>query len=76
MRVIIWCLHKNMDSRPQTEDLLNIPQISNRLREKRLKDNIVILNQRDEELEQKMLQLHQEELKLSEKIKKIENIIN
>lgn len=25
MRVIIWCLHKNMESRPQTEDLLNIP---------------------------------------------------
>lgn len=28
MRVIIWCLHRNQENRPNIDDLLNIPQVS------------------------------------------------
>jgi len=36
-RVIQWILTKDMNERPSVEELLNIPEISMRLREKRLK---------------------------------------
>lgn len=42
-RVISWCLSVNQDQRPSVDDLLNLPRISIRLREKRLKENSLLL---------------------------------
>ena len=56
-RVITWCLAYNQKERPNVEDLLNIPEISKRLREKRLKENQMILRKKEEEIAQKELEL-------------------
>ena len=86
-RVIAWCLSLNQKDRPNVEDLLNIPEISKRLREKRLKENHSILKKKEEELkvkEQELIfleenlkkkeqELNEEEEKIKEKSKKLEN---
>ncbi len=46
-RVVNYTLQKNPKDRPSVEELLNIPQISIRLRQKRLQDNQAILNKRE-----------------------------
>jgi len=48
-RVVLWMLTVNSNKRPSVEDLLNIPQISLRLREKKLRDTHVSLKKREEE---------------------------
>ncbi|EDK31484.1 Serine/Threonine kinase domain protein (macronuclear) [Tetrahymena thermophila SB210] len=53
MRVISWCLQKNSENRPSVDDLLNLPQISMRLREKRLKENQSVLKQREDDASKK-----------------------
>ena len=87
-RVIAWCLAFNQKERPNVEDLLNIPEISKRLREKRLKENHLILKKKEEEIAQKeqelkMLEenlrrreqnLTEEEEKIKDKSKKNENL--
>lgn len=40
MRVIRWMLKPEQKSRPNVEDLLNLPNVSIRLRERALKRNI------------------------------------
>ena len=60
-RVITWCLAYNQKERPNVEDLLNIPEISKRLREKRLKENHMILKKKEEEIA-----LKEQELKMME----------
>ena len=64
-RVVNYTLQKNPKDRPSVEELLNIPQISIRLRQKRLQDNQAILNKREEELQkkEKYLKRKEEELK-------------
>lgn len=72
-RVITLMLSPEKEKRPAVEDLLNFPQISMRLREKRLKESLSKLKRREEELKAKELKFaeleaqllkHQEELKL------------
>jgi len=46
-------MQKNPRDRPSIDELLNIPQISVRLRQKRLQDNQTILNKREEDVKQK-----------------------
>lgn len=86
-RIIAWCLAFNQKERPNVEDLLNIPEISRRLREKRLKENQVILKKKEDEillkeeelmnledsLKQKEQNLLEEEEKYKAKLKKQEN---
>ncbi|KRX09205.1 Protein kinase-like domain [Pseudocohnilembus persalinus] len=63
MRVIVWCLQKEADHRPSVDDLLNLPEVSLRLREKRLKENTQVLENREQELQQKdkyLQDLHQQ----------------
>ena len=50
MRVIRWMLNVNQEKRPSVEDLLNLPYVSLRLREKRLKDNKAVFKRKEEEL--------------------------
>jgi len=52
-RVINYTMQKNPRDRPSIDELLNIPQISVRLRQKRLQDNQTILNKREEDVKQK-----------------------
>lgn len=52
-RVITLMLAPNHEKRPAVEDLLNIPQVSLRLRERRLKDNFSKLKRREEEIKLK-----------------------
>ena len=40
MRVIKWMINKDPNERPSVEDLLNLPNVSIRLREKNIKINI------------------------------------
>lgn len=52
-RVVAWMLRVNPEERPTVDDLLNVPQISLRLREKRLKENYNALKKKEEELKKK-----------------------
>jgi serine/threonine protein kinase len=52
-RVILWCLNKNPTLRPTIDDLINVPEVSRRLREKRLTDNSNHIKKRQEEVVKK-----------------------
>ena len=76
-RVISWTLSKKHEERPNVDDLLNIPYISRKLREKRLKDNKVLLKKREDDIKQREndvlkketdLKAKEETLKAQEKI--------
>lgn len=54
----------NQDQRPSVDDLLNLPEISIRVREKRLKENINIIKIREEELQRKEQELSTKEINL------------
>ena len=49
-RVVRWCMSLDMKERPNVEDLMNLPQISMRIREKRLKENSLLVKRREEEV--------------------------
>ena len=63
-RVIQWILTKNIDDRPSVEELLNIPEISMRLRDKRLKECKSMLKKKEEECKKKVETLEELESKL------------
>ena len=74
-RVIHWILTRNMQERPSVDEILNIPQISMQLREKRLRDSKTALQKKEEGLKkriddledfEKSLQIRETELKLKE----------
>lgn len=74
-RVIQWILTRNIDERPSVEELLNIPEISMRLREKRLKECKNMLKKKEEDCKKKIetleeleasLRARENELKLKE----------
>ena len=70
-RVITLMLSPEKEKRPAVEDLLNIPQISLRLREKRLKESFAKLKKREEEMktkELKIVELESELIKQKEEI--------
>jgi uncharacterized protein (DUF3084 family) len=71
-RVITLMLHSNQEKRPSVDDLLNIPHVSLRLREKRLKEHFSKLKRREEEVkakEIKIVDLENELLKQKEEMK-------
>lgn len=47
-RVIKWCLGKNPADRPNIDELIHVPEVARRIREKRLSDNNVLLRRREE----------------------------
>ena len=65
MRVIRWMLQTEACDRPNVEDLLNLPHVSMRLRERALKRNLQHMRRKEEEVEKK-------EKKLSQKVKEVE----
>ena len=52
-RVIKWILTKSVKERPSVDDLLQIPEISLRLREKRLNDSRKLLKDREDAIVKK-----------------------
>lgn len=79
-RVITLMLAPEKEKRPSVDDLLNIPQISLRLREKRIRDSFAKLKKREEEMKTKELkivelesQLIKQQKELEEKAKEIED---
>jgi len=63
-RICEWILKLNPMDRPSAEDLLNIPNISLRLREKRLKENYALLKKKEEEIKKKEKELEEREKQL------------
>jgi len=81
MRSIRWMLKTDPQQRPKVEDLLNIPGISMRLREKTLQKNFVVIKKKEEEIKKKedILKQKEEELRareesLKEKEREIEEL--
>lgn len=66
-RVITWILNRDWRARPSIDDMLNIPQISMRLRDKRLRDSKNTIKKKEEDLKVKSENLA--ELEKSLKIK-------
>jgi NIMA (never in mitosis gene a)-related kinase len=52
-RVIIWMINVDSALRPSVDDLLNLPQVSLRLREKKLRENSNSMKKKEEELKKR-----------------------
>lgn len=65
MRAIKWMLKIEPKERPNVEDLLNIPHISMRLREKALKKNLSHMKKKEEEVKKKEIELKEKEDELN-----------
>lgn len=57
MRSIRWMLKTDPRERPNVEDLLNLPNISMKLREKSLKKNLITVKKKEEEVKKKEIKL-------------------
>lgn len=57
-RVVNWMLSLDPNLRPSVEDLLNLPQISLRIREKKLRENQLALKKKEEELKKKEAEIN------------------
>lgn len=68
MRVIKWMLKVEPTDRPNVEDLLNLPHVSMRLRERALKRNLQHMKRKEEEVikKEKKLLSKQTEVDLKE----------
>jgi len=78
-RVICWMLSVDTEVRPSVEDLLNLPQVSLRLREKRLRDNQSAVKKKEEELnklEQEVCLLEQQNKQKEEELNRREQRIS
>ena len=71
-RVITWMLTVNSNERPSSEDLLNIPEVCVRLREKRIKDTLYKLKMFEEKLNLKDKEQKEKEELLTNKEKNLE----
>jgi serine/threonine protein kinase len=81
MRVIKWMLKPDPKQRANVEDLLNVPHVSTILREKSLRQNVVTMKKREEEvkkkenfLKEKEEELNKREQELAEKERQIEEM--
>ena len=72
-RVITWMLTVNPENRPSVEDLLNVPQVCLRLREKRIKENLAKIKLFEETLKRKEEEMLIKEKEIEMKEKEIEN---
>lgn len=66
-RVIAWMLSIDQSKRPSIEDLLNLPHVSLRLRERRLKDNMAKLKKIEDTLKNREIELNDREKDLEKR---------
>lgn len=71
MRVIKWMLKMEPNKRPNVEDLLNLPHVSMKLRERALKKNISHMKKTEEEVKKKEKQLKEKEEELDRREKEL-----
>ncbi len=55
----MWMLSKSMSDRPTVEELFNVPEVSMRMREKRLVENSEFVRKREEEYKKSKDELNQ-----------------
>jgi NIMA (never in mitosis gene a)-related kinase len=72
-RVVQWMIKLNPVQRPTATDLLNVPQISLRIKEQKLKDSYNSLRRKEEELSKKLAGLSTQETELSKKQDQLQN---
>lgn len=65
-------LSPDKEKRPCVDDLLNLPQVSLRLREKRIKDSFAKLKKREEEIKTKEIKMVELESQVLAQLKEIE----
>ena len=75
-RVINLMLNVNYEKRPSTDELLNIPQVVIRIREKRIKDALNKIKLLEEKLNLKEKELKEKEEELNKREKKIMELEN
>jgi NIMA (never in mitosis gene a)-related kinase len=68
-RVITWMLNVKFEFRPSSDELLNIPEISVRLRERRIKETLAKIKNIEDNLKSKEALLNEREIKIAEKEK-------
>mmetsp|Transcript_15873 Transcript_15873/g.24430 ORF Transcript_15873/g.24430 Transcript_15873/m.24430 type:complete len:144 (+) Transcript_15873:574-1005(+) len=71
MRVIKWMLQVKQEDRPNIEDLLNLPNVSIRLRERALRRKMCSLKQKETQIQAKEKQLHAKTKQLKEREQKV-----
>jgi len=69
-RVVVWMLNVDAETRPGVDDLLNMPQVSLRLRERKLRENMNGLKKKEEELKKRESEV--EALEEQNRLKRIE----
>lgn len=57
MRTVRWMLKSEPLERPNVEDLLNLPNVSMRLRERAHEKNMIHMRKKEEEVKRKELEL-------------------
>ena len=67
MRVIKWMLKVEPTDRPNVEDLLNLPHVSMRLRERALKRNLQHMKRKEEEVIKKEKKLLSKQAEVDQK---------
>lgn len=70
-RVIIWMLNTNYEKRPSAEELLSIPEVSVRIREKKIKENYNIIKILEDKLNLKEKELSEREEELNKRERRI-----
>ena len=73
MRAIKWMLRVEAKERPNVEDLLNLPHVSMRLREKALKKNMVHMKKKEDEVKKRERELQEREEAIAKREKDIED---
>eukprot|EP00916_Digyalum_oweni_P004570 GHVL01008066.1.p1 GENE.GHVL01008066.1~~GHVL01008066.1.p1 ORF type:complete len:780 (+),score=155.61 GHVL01008066.1:94-2433(+) len=75
-RVVSWMLSIDPNLRPGSDDLQAVPQISIRLRERRLRENYAVLRQREESVKNKEKELQEQSDVLRERERNVEETMS
>ena len=70
-KVIKWMINVNPINRPSSDDLLNIPQVNIRIKEMKIKENLIKIKIYEDNLKSKQKDLENMEKRLLEREKKI-----
>ena len=66
-RVVTWMLCQNPNERPNVDDLMNLPQISMRIREKKMQEVAHSIKKREEEMNRREEKMNERDSSIKEK---------